>query len=657
MSSIYDVKYSLTQTALDAFYQKCHIPDVVHPELPTPNQSIHDSPVGKIGVYTRFFDFANFRIPLSQFLVDVLEYFRINLSQLSVITFAKVSHFEILCRVHGYALTVGFFQMDLFAFIRHADPTKVRIVERQIEEGQVSLLESIEGRVIPLAGGDEQGGQNDNVDVAGPHDLNEEGGGAEVGDQTEESDRVVQDEEVNIVVDEDVQVVVADKPKGTRRKRKAIGGVSGSNLPPKKLREYHGTFGDAGASTAGKSIAVLQDLLDRSTLAVEVGVTAATTHPAKRFVISSDSSHHYSTNGADVEVTSIVRSSILPPPVMIAIVAATAVAGTSSALVLGAGTEPVIQSLFTDSTSPSVMNSETLQQIYVPKWNMINDSALDNPEVCHDMIDQLAPLGFFSQLHDMDYDQLFAEFNVGAARQMWLSAEVRLRSEHNFRERKKFERKCNRQADLLKEKDDKIASLKASFNELNNLKERNLTLEGEKSTLEGQVAMLESAAASKDIELASVNTQVAKLNHDLSSLQLSCDELSIKAASLESQKDSLTDHDEQELMGMAVHLDEEFYPRFMTTIAGWRWIINIGFRLTVMKCIQSLEYVVALGTAIGLAIDKGMQTGLVAGIDHGKAKRGLAEVAAYDPSVKDRYVSFFLALRDLDFNFLSQLES
>ncbi|GJY18432.1 hypothetical protein Tco_0389923 [Tanacetum coccineum] len=96
LSEIYDVKSSLTQTTLDALCEKYHIPDTVHPELPDPNQSIRNSPVGKIDVYTRFFDFANFRILLSQFLVDVLGYFHINLSQLSVIVAAKVSHFEIL---------------------------------------------------------------------------------------------------------------------------------------------------------------------------------------------------------------------------------------------------------------------------------------------------------------------------------------------------------------------------------------------------------------------------------------------------------------------------------------------------------------------------------------------------------------------------------
>nr|GFA08828.1 hypothetical protein [Tanacetum cinerariifolium] len=70
-----------------------------------------------------------------------------------------------------------------------------------------------------------------------------------------------------------------------------------------------------------------------------------------------------------------------------------------------------------------------------------------------------------------------------------------------------------------------------------------------------------------------------------------------------------------------------------------------------------MEYVAALGAAIGLAIDKCMQIGLVAGIDHEKAGRGLAEVATYDPFMQERYVASVLALRNLEFNFLSWLES
>ncbi|GKE61396.1 hypothetical protein Tco_1511763 [Tanacetum coccineum] len=61
-------------------------------------------------------------------------------------------------------------EIDLFAFINHADPTKVRIGEKQIEEGQTPLLESTRGRVVLLAGVNEQGNQNDDVQDAGRDD-------------------------------------------------------------------------------------------------------------------------------------------------------------------------------------------------------------------------------------------------------------------------------------------------------------------------------------------------------------------------------------------------------------------------------------------------------------------------------------------------------
>ncbi|GKD56393.1 hypothetical protein Tco_1289780 [Tanacetum coccineum] len=559
-----------------------------------------------------------------RFLVDVLEYFRINLSQLSVIDAAKISHFEILCHVHGYVPTVGLFQMDLFAFICHADPTKVRIGERQIEEGQVSLLDSTEGRVIPLAGEDSQDG-------SGSGDVDQE-------NRSEDTDRAGQDEAVTIVVDEEFRAAAADKPKSKKKKRRAAG-ACGSDHPPKKLREDHGTSGDAGASTGRKSFAAHLGLLERSTLAVKVGVTAAATvpfvtyfvtpmperegggntdsvfgpnlhtqRPSERFVISSDSSYHYSTNVADAEVTSLVRSFVSPPPVMTTIVTTTSVAGASSAPVLGAGAEPVPHVhpsiFFSDSasigtTGPDVacpsnlagtklsvdtfyvyqeMDSETLRQIYVPKWNVVNESVLDDPDVCRNMIDQLAPPGLF------------------------------LASQ----ERKKIERKCARHVNLLKEKDVEIANLKAqlSLKEVEATEERNSALEEEENALERKVATLESAATAKETELASLTAQTAKLTQDLSSLESSFDELSIKAASLESQRDGLVDQvsllettcsglrdqvsgyelfkeqyeaiqDEQvkafsdrmtrldsKLMALALHLDEEFYPCFLTTIAG-----------------------------------------------------------------------------------------
>ncbi|GKE20635.1 hypothetical protein Tco_1432147, partial [Tanacetum coccineum] len=108
--TITDIKCVLSQRAFDVFCEKFHIPEEVHPVLPDRDSTMHERPAGKIGLYTRFFDFANFRLPLSTFLVDILRYFRINISQLSVIGAAKVSHFEILCRVCGITPTVGLFR-------------------------------------------------------------------------------------------------------------------------------------------------------------------------------------------------------------------------------------------------------------------------------------------------------------------------------------------------------------------------------------------------------------------------------------------------------------------------------------------------------------------------------------------------------------------
>ncbi|GKG45007.1 hypothetical protein Tco_0495085, partial [Tanacetum coccineum] len=68
------------------------------------------------------------------------------------------------------------------------------------------------------------------------------------------------------------------------------------------------------------------------------------------------------------------------------------------------------------------VDSETLRQTYIPKWNVTNDS----------------DLVLFSQLCSIDYEQLFIEFNVEAARQTRLSSKVRLRLKHELRGRKRF---------------------------------------------------------------------------------------------------------------------------------------------------------------------------------------------------------------------------
>ncbi|GJT80120.1 hypothetical protein Tco_1054462 [Tanacetum coccineum] len=157
-----------------------------------------------------------------------------------------------------------------------------------------------------------------------------------------------------------------------------------------------------------------------------------TRHPAKKFEISSDSSHVLNTNATDDEVTFVIRSSMPPPPVLTAAIATTVTAGVTSAPIHGSSAEQAQPSIFRDSTSPS-------------------------------MVDHLAPPGFFSQLWGMDYERLLAEFNVETTCQVCFSAKIRIRLEYELRGRQRFEGKCAMQANWLKERDAEIASLKAQL--------------------------------------------------------------------------------------------------------------------------------------------------------------------------------------------------
>ncbi|GJV83076.1 hypothetical protein Tco_1522974 [Tanacetum coccineum] len=57
-------------------------------------------------------------------------------------------------------------EMDLFLFIRHSDPTKVRVGERNVAEGEVKLLTLTEGRVVLLVppASAASVGSNDSID-------------------------------------------------------------------------------------------------------------------------------------------------------------------------------------------------------------------------------------------------------------------------------------------------------------------------------------------------------------------------------------------------------------------------------------------------------------------------------------------------------------
>ncbi|GKA90191.1 hypothetical protein Tco_0812061 [Tanacetum coccineum] len=74
---------TISQEYLLEFMSEYGISEGLHPKLPGRGDRIIDFSEGKVGVYTKFFEFANFRIPISQFLFDILGHYQIHLSQLS----------------------------------------------------------------------------------------------------------------------------------------------------------------------------------------------------------------------------------------------------------------------------------------------------------------------------------------------------------------------------------------------------------------------------------------------------------------------------------------------------------------------------------------------------------------------------------------------
>ncbi|GKD08590.1 hypothetical protein Tco_1188275 [Tanacetum coccineum] len=634
MSTIIDIRCVLTQEALNAFCEAFHIPEELHPTLPSHDDTMHERPARKIGLYTRFFDFANFRLPLSTFLVDILRHFRINISQLSVIESAKVSHFEILCRVCGIEPTVGLFrcfyvnskksgwlsfskrsdnarvddfacparfpwhtaknitkdpapivEMDLFTFIHTPDPSKVNVVERGRNENEPPLLQTTIRRTVPLLPVAPDRAKSELE--ASVDKLFDEGGS---GYQTDQGDSVggtgnVHIQPVSEAVDTTVEDMAPLQPR-RQRKRKAIAVDAGEpSHPPKTLRNDHG---------APIGVSVEHEGGDHTDFVT--GTNTCTVRAPQRFVISSDSSHHSGANVTEAEVDSLTRSSI---PVMTTATTVTATVDApavtnekhAAPLLFAAGSSSVGG---TDPT-PGGFSNLTSSDFLVGGIRTVIDPDSDIQK----MVDEFATPKFFASVHRMKHDELFAEFNVGAA-QLLKAREKEigdLKAQLLMKEAEVAEaiRLC---AEASKFEDVKVADLAASVK----------VKEQEASDLD---AMVTSVRSQND---NLVDQAGAGLQEKVTAYENCISELEKYQDGRMKEVNDKFDKLDTDLVEMALHrpggeilsssFDHHFWP-----------------------------------AAIGKAVEKGMQDGLFVRIAHGVAGRALTDVAAYNPSAEADYLS------------------
>ncbi|GKA00635.1 hypothetical protein Tco_0673185 [Tanacetum coccineum] len=582
--------------------------------------------------------------------------------------------------------------MGMLSFIQTVDPTKVRVGERQHAKDEPKWLDTTVGHVVPLlpiAPARAKSELDASVDR-----LFDEGGS---GNLAKQGDSASGGHVIGTpLVSEAVETVVED------------------------LREDHGT--STGPFVAGKSMSALQRLLTGAVLNPKVGIAALPTLPfitssvsvtpeqesedqtdsmvkanlrtiiaPPRFVISSDSSHHSGANIAKAEVDSFAM-----PSITLITVATTVTSTVDPSTTIkekfvesfifggdssGGGADHAVGG-FSDLTSSdfivggirTVISLDTdLQKVYVPQWTVTNGSRLDDGR---------------------------------AARQMSLSAEVRMRAEYNIKERRILNFVMEEKSSLLKARDAEIDSLKARLlvkeakaaeairlraeaskfeaiekslqGEVRVLKDYNTTLEKEKSDLDVKVADLvasvkvrEQEAADLDVMVTSVKSQNDNLVDQVHELETSSAGLQEKVTAYEKCMGKLKEFQDEQIrvmndkfkklyvdfVEMALHLEEKFDPRLLTTTAGRRWLLTYGVKLAIVKCLHSSEYLSALGAAISRAIEKGMQDGLAAGITHGQEGRVLIDIVSFNPFVESDYISALQELQDVNFSLLTELKS
>ncbi|GKC22806.1 hypothetical protein Tco_1024956, partial [Tanacetum coccineum] len=248
---------------------------------------------------------------------------------------------------------------------------------------------------------------------------------------------------------------------------------------------------------------------------------------------------------------------------------------------------------------------------------------------------------------------------------MSLSAEVRMRAEYNVKERRRLKYVVEKQDELLKAMDGEIEDLRAQMllketeateatrlraqtlnleavekslrDEVNALKERNIIFEKEQNALDVKVTDLGASVVGKEHDLTDLNVQLTSAKSLNDNLVDRVYELEISSVGLR-EKVTVYDNCMEQLekfqddrmkvvndkfdkrytdfVEMTLHFEEKFYPHLLTTISGHWWLLTHGMELAIVKCLNSPEYLSALGTAIGKSIEKGMQDGLAAGVTH-----------------------------------------
>ncbi|GKA58837.1 hypothetical protein Tco_0758150 [Tanacetum coccineum] len=309
---------------------------------------------------------------------------------------------------------------------------------------------------------------------------------------------------------------------------------------------------------------------------------------------------------------------------------------------------------------PPTLDPPEAKRWYVPRWNITNDTLLDDGFSCRALVDRVAPPTFFSALRTMDYDQLYMEFNVGAARKVCLGADVRSRAEHELELKEKLRAKYAARGRLLEEKDLEILRLKsqlaekeAEAAEVIRLRDQVSSLSGEKSALTAEVSVLKVTVTQKDHDISLLNSRAACLASTLDDAKVACAEAGDKITSLASERDRLASEDFKERM--EIQQEEQAQELFNRVAELEAHVMDVSGLWPKEILSSLLDYFGQKKVASDLW-DTTCSPEMFK--IYGVPGRNLSVVDAYNPEVaKASYINAVKALEDVDLPLVNLLKS
>nr|GFA48147.1 hypothetical protein [Tanacetum cinerariifolium] len=285
-----------------------------------------------------------------------------------------------------------------------------------------------------------------------------------------------------------------------------------------------------------------------------------------------------------------------------------------------------------------------LPGVYRPEWGVTNGSLFDTPAACQDLVDHVAPPGYFAELRQMPNDEFLWQYNVNLARQVAMGSQLRLRFEQEAKLLKKSVAQVARREKRIQDRELEIKNLEVR---LETEAEMKRAAEGKNAELVRELEDICAQFSGLQVSNERLSEQVAALQEQVSG------EEKLKAA-FEEFKRYEDDRVEKRcaeldarLDALSIDFDEELYPHMLTAIAGRRWVIGHGLRLAMMKCAESVEMRQAFADVVLAGIAKGMSEGLKHGVELGRSQLGLESIEAYDPEAEAKFVVALQSLKDL----------